>query len=66
MSNKHKSNKTEEGGIPVVSMDYMFMQESSGRPVEYVGMPSIVMAGKHMGCMLAELVPETTERYVLP
>ena len=58
MSNKHQSRKGEVSTVPVVSMDYMFMSEASGKDDTDVGMPIIVMAYRNSDYTFADMVPE--------
>ena len=57
MSNKHQSRKGEASTVPVVSMDYMFMSEASGKEDRDVGMPIIVMADRNSDYTFADMVP---------
>ena len=61
MSNKHQSRKGEASTVPVVSMDYMFMSEASGKEYRDVGMPIIVMADRNSDYTFADMVPEKGE-----
>ena len=61
MSNLHQSRKGEVSTVPVVSMDYMFMSEASGKEDKYVGMPIIVMADRNSDYTFADRVPEKGE-----